>query len=119
MQEAGALACRDAPISVTATPAAALQRGTRRLGGRHGADDLVVVAAGERGLEQRRIGGERGRAASDSGTRATSISAATPDAGKFGEIAGEAVGHIHRRRGMGAHRFGQRIARLRQADSAA
>ena len=38
-------------------------------------------------------------------------------AAELGEIAGEPVGHVHRGRGMRAHRFGERGARLRQRDS--
>ncbi len=54
-------------------------------------------------------------AASDSGTRATSIVGRhLRGPAQLGEIADKAVGHVHRRRGMGAHRLGQRIARLRQ-----
>ena len=47
---------------------------------------------------QRGLGGDRLRAAADSGTRATSISAATPEArAELAEIAGKPVGDIHRR----------------------
>ena len=50
------------------------------LGRRHSADDLVVVAAGERGFEHRRIGGDHGLARRRTAARAPPrSSAATPE----------------------------------------
>ena len=54
-------------------------------------------------------------AASESGTRSRGDGRADlGGAAELGEIAGEAVRDIHGSGGMGAHGFGQRIARLRQ-----
>ena len=103
-------------MSVTGTPAWRSRPGMRRRVRRDRAQDLVVLATGQDRLDQIAVARERGRAASESGTRATSISAETPRrAAELGEIARKPVRHVHRGGRMRAHRFGQRHARLRQA----
>ena len=109
------------PISVTATPAwcaAALKRG--KLVRRQRQHDLVVVAAAERRFHHRRIGGDR-RAdrIGERHARDVDLGGDAGSAAQLGEIAGEAVGHIHRRRSVLQNRIGQRIARLAARDNAA
>ena len=58
----------------------------------------------------------RSRAASDSGIDAQiDHSRDTGHAAELGEIAGEPIGHVHRRTGMIADDFRERDARLRHA----
>ena len=88
------------PISVTATPAAASPAAQcLELPRRHGSQDLVIVAAGQdRSRSAAGSAASAARAASDSGTRVTSISAPTPGcAAELGEIAGKTVGDVHAR----------------------
>ena len=86
----------------------------RDLAGRHGRKHLVVVTAGEDRLDQRGLLASAARAASDSGTRSTSISAANAgSAAELGEIAGQAVGDVHRRVRVCADQIGDGVARLR------
>ena len=61
-------------------PSAACGAERRQLVGRHGADDLVIVAAGQDRLDQPRFAASARLRRADSGTRATSISADTPEA---------------------------------------
>ena len=86
-----------------------------RLGRGHRAQNFIIVAPGERCFAHRRIGRDRGarrirqRHARDFDSRREPRHAA-----ELGQIADQSVGHVHRRRGMRAHGFGERIARLRQ-----
>ena len=69
------------PMSATTTPAAAAPRRIALPSAVDmGADDFVVVAAGEKGFDQRQLGGHARPSPHESGTRATSISAETPEA---------------------------------------
>ena len=94
-----------------------LGRGAKAFGLRlrHGAHDLVIVAARKSGFEgggiggDHRLGGIRKR-----NTRHLNFGCHTGRATELGEIPDQSVGDIHRRRGMGSHGFCQRVARLRQ-----
>ena len=104
------------PISLTGNACGLRRRAeTVGFGGRHGADDLEIVAAGERGLEHRRVGRDGGlRGVRERHARNVDLGGDLRHAAELGEIAGQPVRHVHRGGGMRAHGFGQGIARLRQ-----
>ena len=111
------------PMRVTATPAGARRRadGVAARGSR-GEAELVVVAAGEQARQRRvalggsQLGVERGatgqRGELDDGADAAALEEMT-------EVAGEAIGHVDRRRRDTAQRLPERHARRRRVEARA
>ena len=66
------------------------------LGGRHGAEDFIVVAAGERGFKRGGVGGDDGlRGVGQRHARGVDSGGNAGDAAELGEIADKTVRHIH------------------------
>ncbi len=81
---------------------------------RHACQDFVVVAAGEDGLDQRGLLGERrARRVGERHARDLDLGIDARGAAELGEIAGKPVGDVHGGRGVGAQHLGDGGARLR------